>query len=457
MSLRPFFYTLLLFSPLAASAVEPPITINDDSGCRMGQAATVAKSFCTNFDVGDMSKRDWQVAQARKSCEIFYEAALRLQNTFCSYQKDAVIFEKVAATTVEAKIVGEQNVSEEAVSHDNYNAAKMGRAYMARIAVLATDFKKKYGDYIAALGKLNAAAGSDTLYEAMCSAQNVHSEVPGYFRELLVNYVWAAGNITYDSMWNATRKNYVSLKAMKEEAEKNAQLAQVRGIQAGSVLTQPDLPKTEKDNTIVLPSANSAGNPVVQYAATKVTEQLAQHLTTKYVAEYAGIIGCGAILAFQYESKQAVQVPETAACLVSLASPEISLALGVLIAQARHTQQVVKIYRDFSLEQLSDKSGGKFNIKAMDLVTEWGKRTKQDSCVKAAAAEQDCIYKRATMKPYEVNNCTPSPLDGREPPGWQIDTPVNQRHPISPQAAPTITEPPSAQPDPTPIIDGAKK
>jgi hypothetical protein len=381
-------------SPVVKVKNEPafiPVQINDESGCGRDKAREMAKGFCDDYEVGNMSKRDALVRTAKAACLRYYETALRLQNTFCSYQKDAVVFGGTLAVKEALKpAIGEQKTAEEVVSKDNANAAKIGREYMKKIAELNAKMKADLNTYGKILGRLNSAAETDLLNEANCGVNATSSEVPGYIRELLVKVSWTAAFTTYDSMSSSARANYGRLKAMKEKAEQNAQLAQMQAIEVGQVLKDQvaRAPDTDVD-TITLQTSSGIWGPLGQYIA----QRGVSYFKPK-IAETAGIVGCGVILIAKWGTGDSVISNDNAICFLSVISPEAGLAANLLLVQNRRVNDTADKYRAFMLDQLSKHHGDNAGNNVTSFLLKWARYSQQPYCKVLAAKDAACDGKR---------------------------------------------------------------
>ncbi|MGZ3650830.1 MAG: hypothetical protein ACXWSC_06610, partial [Bdellovibrionota bacterium] len=152
---------LLLSLSCSAFADDAPVAIDDLAGCGKGKAPEMAKADCQDFLYGSIKDRDPSAKAAYGKCLAFYESALRVQNTFCSYRMDAVVFTAMTQIGANTADVGQANVSEEKVSRDNSAVAAISKAYLDKLKDLGPKFKQAYQDYEAAIGKMNGGGGTD--------------------------------------------------------------------------------------------------------------------------------------------------------------------------------------------------------------------------------------------------------------------------------------------------------
>ena len=83
---------------------------------------------------------------------------------------------------------------------------------------------------------------------------------------------------------------------------------------------------------------------------------------------------------------------------------------SIAIARGRRNAEVANTYRNFCRDEISARQGAGVNLKATELIRRWGDRTKQPECKVAADREDACVEKRKTMRPYEHNECSLSPV-----------------------------------------------
>ncbi len=409
-----FSLALVLFSMLSSNA--HAVAIDLENGCKQGAAKELAVKLCKDFDSQPGFDGDRLIKAAQSRCLKFYEKALNTQNIFCSYRIDSVVFEVFSEVNREAALrtparpdilsnLGKSNVSQQAVTQDNRRVASINQAYMDEIAVIAPKLRTAYRDYIAAIGRLNGVAMSDIAHEALCHPEQAQSTVPAYLRELLALASHTTAKITFDSMWTAVRENHLKLKQVKNAAEENARIAEMRNLEAGTIFQESVKKEPEKNDDIILPPESEANNPVVSYAVNRGLTMVPK------VAARASIVACGAVIAYQWNTGQTINASTAVLCLAGYLNPELALAIGVLKSRYDRAQIVVEKYRTYSQEELNRN----VNQTSLELASEWARRTKQPQCAERAVAEAECIERRKTMQPYEHNSCSRSPLDRVNP------------------------------------------
>ncbi len=389
------------------------VKIDVENGCGVGEARALASKHCEDFQKGALFQSDHYIKEAQQRCLKFYEAALRVQNIFCSYQIDVVLFQAFKSSVnkeAERKVregmastteLGKANVSQAAVAQDNRNVAGINQAYMKALEKYAPGLRNSYTQYLGGIGNLNGIASSDVLNEAMCVAGHVKSQVPGYLRELLASVSHASAQVTYDSMWKAIRENHQKLKEVKKEAEENAHLAETRNLEVGKVFDGTVAKATTASTKIELPSSAPSNNGMIQFTIQKIVERVPQ------LSSGSGIIGAGSVFVYQYASGQKITYPEAATGIAGILFPIGGLVSSTLISRYRRATEIAERYRKFAHEELRQN----MNMTAMQLVSKWGQRTENPSCLKAAEKEEQCIRKRASMQAYEVNECSISPIE----------------------------------------------
>lgn len=382
------------------------VIIDEINGCKQGKSADIAKQMCSDYTFHGYKDKDMSIDAAYKSCLLYYETALRIQNTFCSYRIDAVFFEKTSASAGAAPTAGEQEKSEEVVSKDNERVYKITHAYIDRLLKLAPVYKKLYEDYLGKIGKMNGAGGTDELYEATCATSMVTGIVPGYARETLAASAHSNAYMTWQSMWTAIRTNVVALRQVKQEAEENAKLAQFRAVNVGDIFkTRIEQNGHDSENKKPDPSQlEGATAGAGQYIWAMSAKKYMPWLGEAYVA----VIGGGVVLAYQIYTDKKIKVPETAATFITMLNPGVGAVATVTVAIARKLQQTLIDYRKFAAYEVWKNP----DITAMQLVEAWGKSKNYPGCVKNAQDEAACIEKRKTMQMYEHNSCSKSPVLG---------------------------------------------
>ena len=400
--MRNFSVLLALLASVPAFAVDVT-TINEESGCSRGKAQEMAKKQCADFDVAGLRNRDDSIKNAYNKCLAFYESALRVQNTFCSYRMDAVIFQVISESTAGAPDAGLANVSEEKVAKDNEDVSKITKAYIDRFTALAPKFRDAYQNYEAAIGKMNGGGGTDEFYESACSASMVQGQVPGYLRELLATQSHENAMMTYHSIWTAIRSNVKSMQSVKAEADQNAKLAQFRAVDVGSVF-QKDVEAggAGTDTRQALSPIEGATAGAWQY----LFSESAKKIVPKLPAAGAAVIGGGVVLVYQISTNKVVMWPERAATFVGMLNPVAGIAANMVVAVARTAEARVQEYRKFAKNALSQN----INLTSMELVEARGKSKNIAACAKRVADEKACIETRKTTQMYEHNSCSRSPV-----------------------------------------------
>lgn len=354
------------------------------------------------------------ILEARLECINFYRIAIRLQNVFCSYGLDAARFAASSSVEAQKEEVGEQNVSQHAVAGDNRVIAGINKKYMEHISALGQEFHKAYPGYVKAIGKVNSNAGSDLVREAGCHMQlaatnlDLHSPIPAHVRELLAANAHATAYTTYRYVMDFTRENYVKLKEVKQEAEKNYYKADMNEL---GVPTQFE-ETVSKGGTGI--SETSAPTPVegAAYGAFQslITEGIKKKFP-KLPGPGASIVGGGIVVVWQYYQSKTIPVPETAATFLGMLNPYAGMAANILVAAYRTSEQNQKNYRDFCKTKL--KENGK--LSAPELVMLWGAaqpKPKQpaakDICDASAKLAAACMVKKAQgFQAYSGDNCAP--------------------------------------------------
>ncbi|MGZ3705889.1 MAG: hypothetical protein ACXWP1_08130, partial [Bdellovibrionota bacterium] len=351
---------LLLSLSCSAFADDAPVAIDDLAGCGKGKAPEMAKADCQDFLYGSIKDRDPSAKAAYGKCLAFYESALRVQNTFCSYRMDAVVFTAMTQIGANTADVGQANVSEEKVSRDNSAVAAISKAYLDKLKDLGPKFKQAYQDYEAAIGKMNGGGGTDEVYEATCMPNMVSSPVPGYLRELLATQSHSNAWLTWQSMWTAIRTNISSLHTVKEEADKNANVAQFRAVDVGAVFQKRVENPTNTDMRLPVTPLEGAASGAVQYLFPEAVKRIAPAIP----AAGAAIVGGGAVLLYQMATNKVIMYPETIATFTAMLNPVWGIAATIVVAVGRTVQQDVLNYRGFARKQLS----GAVATDALDLM-----------------------------------------------------------------------------------------
>jgi len=417
--------SIVFLFALSASAMadSAPVSIDDVSGCGKGKAPDMAKADCQDFLYTNIKDRDPSAKAAYGQCLAFYETALRVQNTFCSYHMDAVLFTAISQGSSNSADVGLANISEETVTRDNSQVAAISKAYLDKLMELAPKFKQAYQNYEAAIGKMNGGGGTDEVYEATCMPNMVSSPVPGYLRELLATQSHSNAWLTWHSMWTAIRTNIASLHSVKDEADQNAKAAQFRAVDVGAVFQkQVENPAAADMRLPVTPLENAASGAIQVLFPGAVNR-----IVPAIPVAGAAIFGGGAVLLYQVATNKVIMYPETIATFTAMLNPEWGIAATVLVAVARTVQADVLAYRGFARKELSG-NGSIDALDLMDLYNQqafgrrqlasdpnltaaqqmelWQKNKPTDSCAQKIAKEKGCTQTRQSTQTYEHNDCS---------------------------------------------------
>jgi hypothetical protein len=285
------------------------VSIDEQNACvRTGEAKrATAEQLCGDWSHEQFpafrAANETVILEARLQCIDFYRQALRLQNIFCSYGIDVARFQ--ASSTVEAQRenVGEQNVSQHAVAADNRTVAGINKKYMERIAQVGQEFHSAYPQYTSAIGKVNSRAGHDKLREAGCHRQmaasnlGLSSPIPGFVREALAIHSQATAYATYDYIIRYTRENYAKLKEVREEAERNAQRAEMNEL--GIPAQFEKAISAGGDGTSSTNALTPAEGAIYGAFQTLITDGIRKKFPN-LPGPGASIIGGGIIIAWQY-------------------------------------------------------------------------------------------------------------------------------------------------------------
>jgi hypothetical protein len=400
------------------------VSIDEQNACvRTGEAPrATAEQLCGDWNHEQFpafrAPNETVLLEARLQCINFYRLALRMQNIFCSYGIDVARFH--ASSTVEAQKehVGEQNVSQHAVAADNRTVAGINKKYMERIAAVGKEFHEAYPAYISSIGRVNSRARFDKMREANCFRQtaasnmDLTSPIPGFVREALAAHSQATAYTTYNYVISYTRENYANLKEVREEAERNAQRAEMNemGIPAHFERTINAGGTGASTNNALTP-AEGAIYGAFQTLITDGIKKKFPHLP----GPGASIIGGGLVIAWQYHQNKTIPYAETAATFIGMLNPYAGLAANVLVGAYRTSEQTLKNYHEFCKVELKNNS----KLTAPELVTLWGRKQNKPEaaklCEDSAKLAAQCVIRRAQGIPaYSGDNCALPPSERAE-------------------------------------------
>jgi hypothetical protein len=394
-----------------------------------------AAMLCQDFDLSETFKKPTETAilAAKKACLDFYSIALRIQNIFCSYQRDEVRYraaiEARNAQAARAEQAGEQTESQAIVADMNSIAAGLNQKYMDRIAKVGQEFHNSYPRYIMAIGKLNGAAGTDVTREANClglfkgTNLDLTSEVPGHLRELLATASHATAYTTYSYVMGLTRKNYSELKMAKQKAQANTDKARLNSDLAVPTILGDSLQQEAKGQDDRQPLTPSEG---AVYGAFQ--DLITRGIKAKFpslAGPLGSIIGGGIVVVWQYSANKRIMLPETAATFIGMLNPYAGMAANVLVGAYRTSEARTAEYREFTKTVLKGKvnvlgiggndfgtqrAPGSVNTTAAQVVEAWGQYKKAPACVESAKMEAHCVAIRPGLPAYSGSNCARSPL-----------------------------------------------
>lgn len=367
-----------------------------DTACGDRTVEQEVKDLCADYERGNNFLKDPTIKAAFEECKVFYSLAVRLQNSFCSYSREAEAFRVEAIADVKAEGAGNSNQAQVVVAEKNAQIVDINQRYLTYIKDLAPKFIESNKRYIARVGRLNGQAGNDEPQEARCYATGVQSQTPAYVRKLLALAGHGTAHLTYNSIIRAVRENVRRLQEVKDKAERNAGIASMRGIQAGAIFSDAVAEvRPEIDSRQDMTAKEAAVTGLIQHYGKKVIGRVPM------MAGKANIIGSAAAIGYQLYTNKRVLYPETGALFVGMiAGAPAGFAAQLLVIEYRENMEHQRQYREFAHKEVAKN----INISAMELITLWGQKSKNPECAKAAAVEQACIEKRARgeVSPYDA-------------------------------------------------------
>lgn len=402
------------------------VHIDEQNGCEVVDAKTSQplkrpepRLFCADFQVAETFKGDKLIEAAEKECVKFYEIALRMQNLFCSYDKDAEIFEEKSEVVAAAVNNEKQLPGVHAVAGENRKLAGINKKYIERMAVIGGEFRDQYGRYLGALGKLSGPASTDFGREATCRGLpkgtnlDISGRSPGYLRLLLESSAAHVGAVTYRSIWTTMRANFDRLKASKEKAEANDKFNRPTVLAIPTHFEESMKKDSNAQGKEPISPGESATYGLVQYTTNKVVEDFANSARGKALGvpvKAAPIVASLLTLALQiYQNKQIMYLEYGAALLGFFKKTQpLSITASFLIGFYRNHRLYETEYFAFSHEQLKKN----VNMTAAELVVAWGEKTKSQACVDSGKMEAACDQERARgIQAYSGSNCARGGFD----------------------------------------------